>query len=768
MTDDSSKHPFAEDRPIGSKDEDVLGRYPFAASIGKAISGWKHRDSLVIALYGPWGSGKSSIKNMALRAISELPDQPLIIDFNPWQWAGEERLTQAFFQEVGRCLGRDEKSASSRQRAKTWALYSAYLKTTANLAEGFAHLAKWALLTFGAATLVGGGISIVSGLPPWLTLLAGVPLAMAAALKWGKGLSEEMAALFEKRAQFHEESLPELKSRLSKLFEPLTHPVVVVMDDVDRLTPLEIRQLFRLVKANADLPNVVYFLLFQRDLVEEALDQEMLGHGKGYLEKIVQVGVDVPALQRAQLYNVLFRGLDKQMTYQGVGRHFDQQRWGNIFHGGFRSLFDNIRDVKRFLSSLSFQVSMFLETGSFEVNFIDLLVLEALRVFEPDVYHALPTLKRELVHAKEHRDLFGDPNKDPEYRALHSIFAEVDPKRVDAAKELVAQLFPLAAWAFDGPQHGESLDRWYRELRVCHPDVFDRYFQLAVSDGDVSQADIDRIIGAMDDREKLVTELKALDKKGLLVTLLLRFEEYKTALPLENALPFITGLFDIGDLLPMEPIPLSSVRPEMNACRIIFHYLKRERDGEKRAAILESAMRTTSGLFLPVMKTALEERRKDREEREDSYLLTEQQFERLRDLSLEKIRAASKDGRLANHVKMLHMLYRWGQWSSFDEPRAWVANLIQTEDGLLAFLKACRQVTTSQGMNDYVPKRRWVITLKDLEEFADVQEVQDRVRSIDKERLNEDDRLTIDVFAREMRRRDQGREGDFYTDEDDE
>ena len=46
-----------------------MGRGDFAETIAAAMRGWGGRDSLVIAIYGPWGSGKTSIKNMTVDAL---------------------------------------------------------------------------------------------------------------------------------------------------------------------------------------------------------------------------------------------------------------------------------------------------------------------------------------------------------------------------------------------------------------------------------------------------------------------------------------------------------------------------------------------------------------------------------------------------------------------------------------------------------------------------------------------------------------------------
>lgn len=66
---------FSEDRPIQNTREDLLGRKVFSESIAAAISNCRGEQSLVVALYGAWGSGKSSIKNMVIETIEKLPEK---------------------------------------------------------------------------------------------------------------------------------------------------------------------------------------------------------------------------------------------------------------------------------------------------------------------------------------------------------------------------------------------------------------------------------------------------------------------------------------------------------------------------------------------------------------------------------------------------------------------------------------------------------------------------------------------------------------------
>ena len=48
------QHFFSLERPIRTLAEDELGRKGFATAVSKVIAQWKGRDSLVLAIYGPW------------------------------------------------------------------------------------------------------------------------------------------------------------------------------------------------------------------------------------------------------------------------------------------------------------------------------------------------------------------------------------------------------------------------------------------------------------------------------------------------------------------------------------------------------------------------------------------------------------------------------------------------------------------------------------------------------------------------------------------
>ena len=86
--------------------------------------------------------------------------------------------------------------------------------------------------------------------------------------------------------------------------------ILVVIDDIDRLSNEQIRLVFQLVNAVAGFPNTIYLLSFDKDIVSRALEDVQGCNGQEYLEKIIQVPFDVPPVDISRLYNVLFEKLD--------------------------------------------------------------------------------------------------------------------------------------------------------------------------------------------------------------------------------------------------------------------------------------------------------------------------------------------------------------------------------------------------------------------------------------------------------------------------
>ncbi len=707
----------------------------------------------MIGLYGVWGSGKSSVKNMVIEALNEGKAERIeVAEFNSWQFANREKLTAAFFDQIGIALGRaDVASKEARGRLlRKWRRYAAYLRAGSGVVDIVRKPFMWAA---GLMALFFLGFAV--GEAQWFAGLVALALVgLAALLKFSSSVAEKVAGFLEVGVETGRKTVEEVKAELAAELKDLRTPILVVIDDVDRLTPQEIQELFQLIKANADFPNLVYLVLFERTTVEKSVTKVLEVDGREYLEKIVQVGFDLPRASRTQIDRVLFEGLAEILgSDENIGRRFDKHRWGNLYLGALQPYFETLRDVNRYLSTLGFHFSLFQVEGAFEVNPVDLIGLEVLRMFEPDVYHALPGAKELLTQQRDARE-----EAEERRRAIQAIVELAPEQRRERVREIVRQLFPSAAWAFGGPGYGGDIaERWFRDLQVCSAERFDRYFGLAVPEGDVPQATIERLLALAGDRAELRTELRALGTQGLLDTVMTRLDSYKEEISLEHARQFVPAMFDIGEQLPKERDGMFEIPPWMHPCRIVYWYLRREKNLEARLAILREAIEATDGLSVPLRFVALEEQAAQKQGEGREVLVTDAGLQELKALCVQKIERAAEQGRLRGNPDLRSILYRWKDWAGEAAPRALCQKIATTREGALALVTGFLLRSTSHGFGDHVGREHWFIRLGDLELFIPWETVERSLEGVEVEALGQRERTAIETFRKAARRRRQGK-----------
>ena len=85
-------------------------RHPnaYQESLSVSKSPGKHRSQLHRSdpplntwcwVMGPWGTGKTSLINLARNELAKDPAIP-VLDFSPWMFSGTEQLVDSFFREV--------------------------------------------------------------------------------------------------------------------------------------------------------------------------------------------------------------------------------------------------------------------------------------------------------------------------------------------------------------------------------------------------------------------------------------------------------------------------------------------------------------------------------------------------------------------------------------------------------------------------------------------------------------------------------------------
>ena len=97
------------DRALQTGESDLLGRGAFVRNLATILCNAPKGDSVVFALYGKWGEGKTSTLTLLDAEFAARSGNneavPVVIRFNPWVFSGREHLFNAFFEDIGNAIG---------------------------------------------------------------------------------------------------------------------------------------------------------------------------------------------------------------------------------------------------------------------------------------------------------------------------------------------------------------------------------------------------------------------------------------------------------------------------------------------------------------------------------------------------------------------------------------------------------------------------------------------------------------------------------------
>ena len=105
--------------------------------------------------------------------------------------------------------------------------------------------------------------------------------------------------------------LDKAKEDLETILKESNQKIIVVIDDIDRLTNSQIRDIFHLAKQVGNFPNIVYILSMDREIVCRALKEIHNIDGHEYLEKIIQIPFEVPQMYKGKVRDYLLNQLNQ-------------------------------------------------------------------------------------------------------------------------------------------------------------------------------------------------------------------------------------------------------------------------------------------------------------------------------------------------------------------------------------------------------------------------------------------------------------------------
>src|SRR5574341_640106 len=700
------------DQAIRSKKEDLLGTAKFAQSLGDAGLVYKGKDSIVLGLFGPWGYGKSSIVNMALEHVEDVTknvrdNAQIIVKFNPWHFSDQSQLINQFFRELSIAL-RNPNTANTMKR-------------------------------------IGSKLEVYSKLVSPLQFIPLIGQYAGIAEKTMKSTGQAMKSM----AELKDKDLESVKSELSKLLEKQAQRILIIINDIDRLHDEQIREIIQLVKSVADFPYLIYLLVFDKSVVAKALDKTQEGYGMQYMEKVIQVPFDIPPISNEDLQKLLLSKID-EIIAELPQEKFDQEHWGNIYHGSLKFFFRTLRDVNRYINSLSFGYQLVKN----EANAIDFIAITGIQVFAPKSYDVIKDNKEVLTHTHSEYSFLRrstDGNKDKQ--VIDRLVDQAPLHLQEYMRELIGSLFS------DRISSGyEWASELRRTARICSPDAFDIYFKLTVPKCELSKTEMEHLISNANSTEAFSSHLLSLYDQGKIIKTLERLEDYTRQDIREQDIGHVVkSLMDVADLFPFRDNQPLSLDTLMRISRVFYQLLHRIEDKNQRLEIYKSAIEgAEQSLYMCVSEVALLGQQHGKltlnknPQPEDKQTLTLQQVEELETLALTKIEQWAKDGRLAKSKYLLPVLYRWRDWRGLETVKVYLRQLMQSSEGLIILISAFLRSQVSIGKHNEVKGQVQWINLTEMSKFLDIGEVEFKVSELlssgDSKQLNGDRKGLLNLF----------------------
>jgi len=434
---------IASDKPINDPAQDRFNRWSFAQRIAQTIVSRKDPSSIVIGIYGSWGDGKTTVLNFIEKELSQQPNI-ITYKFNPWRFSDENKMLIGFFHSLANALGKSEKNV--KEKIGDW--IGKYVSTIAS--------------AFGKAE---------------------------AAEKLGKLLSST--------------ELEETKTRVNGILKDAGKRIIVLIDDIDRLDKNEIQFLFRLVKLNADFVNTAYVLAFDDDMVTAALQEKYSAagseSGRGFLEKIIQVPLDLPAIPLALLRDFCFSTIDQAIKEAGINlSEEDVNAFVRGYIDGLEIRVKTPRMATRYSNILAFSLPIL----KGEVYPVDLMLVEGIRLFYPRLYETVKRNPDIFLGSTIYLTASYDDQQIKKIKeVIESGIKDLITDEKQAALKLLQYIFPKLQRIYSNVYYGRDSIKALSQLkRIASEDYFPRYFSYSIIESDVSDVVLEQLLSSLTEK----------------------------------------------------------------------------------------------------------------------------------------------------------------------------------------------------------------------------------------------------------------------------
>ena len=679
---------YNSDKPIESSEQDLLGRTTFSKQLGEAIYKYDGKDGLVIGVFGKWGTGKTSILNMVVNEINYLSEsddeRPIIVNFSPWNYTDKDNLISIFFDDLRKKIKFNSNNEKMKQIVKAIDQYSGVLN----------------LLSYTSVVINQN----------WIMMLK-YPLKYFYQYIRGKILEDT--------------NLAKAKTNLEKVLVKSNQKIIVIIDDIDRLTDTQIRDIFQLVKQVGNFPNIIYILSMDRDVVCRALESVHNIDGADYLEKIVQIPFEIPALLKPRLRELFLIKLEKAVKAISDNPKIDQSYWSEVVTNCIEPYIETLRDVNRVINTFQFRYKILYEETAFE----DMVALTTIEVLEPQLYQWIGRNKDLLCSTYSHS--FSALSRDKsDYRT--SIYEELKKIGIntDIGIKFLTTLFPVFANDINERSVSYTSSNIRETMRVAQEERFDSYFMFDLKGIPVPRYVINDCINEMA-LNNLITTITQINNDGNIEYFIDELRSLVDTIPY-NRLGLLSSVILNNLYTFSNNSGFLSLSAYTKAEFLTFDIMSRIDDENERYSLIKNALENINKEQLGTLASFINRielshgRLAGKEESIEKQLITLQHLIDIEPVYVSKIYEITQS-ELIIDIRDFHMAFYLWECLDKDRARTYLNNILKEDHNILKFICAIASRWTSSNGDS-----GWDFPLDKYLTYVSKDTIYDKIQAFDK------------------------------------
>lgn len=321
----------------------------------------------------------------------------------------------------------------------------------------------------------------------------------------------EMFSLLRFESSSVETQFEDIKSKLQEKKQP----IIVLIDDVDRLQSIELLRMLQMVRNMGDFPYLYYIIAADKAALKNRLSETGISESDEYIKKFFNLEIYFPADDR-----------QIERVFETELRHI-MQRYGKkseeisnfVYHLRYwRYVFSNIREIKRYLNILDYELANFQANNMLkDINLGDVTGVCMIKCIDSGFYQLLRDRNQYVLKEQNRRyyvnndfsDIFTDraTKKKTDNSLMLGGTEDKDRVQEDIEKN-VRSLADLVKWSKPTKTEiiGEILDNLFPSslgsdvrMGIRYRSEYFKYFSTAYSGTEISNATIISIMDNKDD-----------------------------------------------------------------------------------------------------------------------------------------------------------------------------------------------------------------------------------------------------------------------------